>query len=64
MYYWMTIVTVRAAGTAVGDHLAGDKVLSLGIGLALTTLCTGLVCAIMIFVWKDRASLRLRTSQA
>jgi uncharacterized membrane-anchored protein len=63
-YYWMTIVTIRAAGTAAGDHLAGDKVLSLGIGLALTTLVTGLVCAAVIFLWKDRASLRLRTSQA
>jgi uncharacterized membrane-anchored protein len=61
-YYWMTIVTIRAAGTAVGDHLAGDKVLSLGIGLALTTLVTGLVCTTVIFLWKDEPSRRLQTS--
>jgi uncharacterized membrane-anchored protein len=61
-YYWMTIVTIRAAGAAVGDHLAGDKVLSLGIGLPLTTLCTGLACAIAIYAWKDRKSRSLQAA--
>jgi uncharacterized membrane-anchored protein len=38
-YYWLTIVAVRAAGTAVGDFFAGRNML----GLPLSTLVTGVL---------------------
>lgn len=60
LYYWSTIVVVRAAGTAVADFLAGSEFLSLG--LRLSTLCTGLVFATTVLIWKDQGSRRLRTS--
>jgi uncharacterized membrane-anchored protein len=60
-YYWFTIVVVRAAGTAVGDYLAGSRILNLG--LPLSTLCTGLVFAATVWIWKDQASHRLRASE-
>jgi uncharacterized membrane-anchored protein len=41
---------VRAAGTDVGDFLAGRHML----GLALSTLVTGLVFVAFLALWKDR----------
>jgi Repeat of Unknown Function (DUF347) len=38
-YYWLTIVAVRAAGTCVGDFVAGRNML----GLPLSTLVTGIL---------------------
>jgi uncharacterized membrane-anchored protein len=49
-FYWATIVMVRAAGTDVGDFLAGRHML----GLALSTLVTGLAFVALLVVWKDR----------
>ena len=60
-YYWFAIVAVRAAGTAIGDYLAGSRALNLG--LPLSTLCTGLLFAVTVLVWKDRTSHRLRMSE-
>jgi uncharacterized membrane-anchored protein len=51
---------VRSAGTSAGDFLAGRAV---GIGLPLSTLCTGLVFAVVVLVWKDQASRRLRLAE-
>ena len=58
-YYWSTIVAVRAAGTAVGDFLAGSRALNLG--LPLSTLCTGVLFTALVLAWKDQASHGLRT---
>jgi uncharacterized membrane-anchored protein len=49
-FYWATIVMVRAAGTDVGDFLAGRHML----GLALSTLITGLAFVALLLVWADR----------
>jgi uncharacterized membrane-anchored protein len=50
--YWTTVVMIRAAGTAVGDFLAGRHML----GLPLSTLLTGLVLIAVLVVWKVPAA--------
>ena len=52
--YWLTIVLVRTAGTAVGDYLAGR---SLGLGLPLSTACTGLLFVAILMLWKEARGL-------
>ena len=54
-YYWLTIVTVRAAGTAVGDLVAGRTML----GLPLGTLVTGTLFVALLVVWKEPAASKL-----
>jgi uncharacterized membrane-anchored protein len=49
--YWTTVVAIRAAGTAVGDTLAGHHML----GLPASTAVTGAVFVILLVVWKERA---------
>jgi uncharacterized membrane-anchored protein len=49
-YYWLTVVMVRSAGTVVGDLLAGRNLL----GLATSTLVTGLAFAALLLLWQDR----------
>lgn len=59
-YYWLTIIVVRAAGTAVADFLAGGEFLSLG--LLKSSLLTGLLFTLTVLVWRDQGNYRLRTS--
>src|ERR1700731_241189 len=47
-YYWLTIVMVRAAGTAVGDYEAGRHML----GLPLGTLVTGTLFVALLAMWR------------
>ena len=54
-YYWLTIVTVRAAGTVVGDFVAGRHML----GLALGTLVTGTLFVAVLVLWKEPGAPRL-----
>jgi uncharacterized membrane-anchored protein len=54
-YYWLTIVAVRAAGTVVGDLLAGRHML----GLPTSTVVTGLLFVGVLAVWKEPAEPRL-----
>ena len=54
-YYWLTIVTVRAAGTAVGDLVAGRTML----GLPLGTLVTGTLFVALLVMWKQPAASKL-----
>jgi uncharacterized membrane-anchored protein len=54
-YYWLTIVTVRAAGTVVGDFFAGRHML----GLPLSTLVTGMLFVAVLTLWKQPAAPRL-----
>jgi uncharacterized membrane-anchored protein len=58
-YYWFSIVLVRGAGTAVGDYLANR---SLGVGLPLSTLFTGLLFLVVLILWRPRRELQLGTS--
>jgi uncharacterized membrane-anchored protein len=49
--FWTTVVAIRAAGTAVGDTLAGRHM----FGLPVSTAVTGAVFVILLVVWKERA---------
>jgi uncharacterized membrane-anchored protein len=49
-FYWVTVVTVRAAGTVVGDFLAGKNLL----GLAPSTLVTGALFVALLALWRER----------
>jgi uncharacterized membrane-anchored protein len=49
-FYWLTVVTVRAAGTAVGDLVSGRNML----GLPLSTLVTGMLFVALLLIWKER----------
>ena len=50
-FYWVTVVAIRAAGTAVGDFVAGRNML----GLPLGTAVTGLLFVILLVLWKQSA---------
>lgn len=47
--YWGTIVAVRGAGTTVGDFFASRH--GLGLGLPVSTPCTGLLLIAMLLLW-------------
>ena len=52
--YWFTIALARTAGTAIGDWLAENEIMALG--LSLSTLLTGLAFAGVLLVWRSRSS--------
>jgi uncharacterized membrane-anchored protein len=37
-FYWLTVVLIRAAGTAVGDFISGRNMLGLPVSTAVTGL--------------------------
>lgn len=47
--YWLTVVAIRAAGTAVGDFIASRHML----GLAWSTAVTGLAFVALLVIWKE-----------
>ncbi len=49
-FYWLTVVMVRAAGTAVGDLVSGRNML----GLPLSTLVTGMVFVALLVIWREQ----------
>jgi uncharacterized membrane-anchored protein len=53
--YWLTVATARTAGTAIGDWLAENK--SVEIGLPLCTLLTGLMLVAVLVLWRGRRPL-------
>jgi uncharacterized membrane-anchored protein len=50
--YWLVIGVARTTGTAIGDWLAENKMLKLG--LPLSTLLTGLAFVALIVLWRNR----------
>ena len=50
-FYWLTVVAIRAAGTAVGDFISGRNML----GLPMSTAVTGILFVILLLVWKESA---------
>jgi uncharacterized membrane-anchored protein len=50
--YWSTIAVARTAGTAIGDWLAENKFLN--IGLPLSTLATGMFFVTVLVFWRTR----------
>jgi len=58
-YYWLTIVTVRAAGTVVGDYVAGRHML----GLPLGTLVTGTLFVALLAMWREPKASQLAPAE-
>jgi uncharacterized membrane-anchored protein len=54
-FYWLTVVMVRAAGTAVGDFVSGRNML----GLPLSTLVTGMLFVALLALWRQPATPKL-----
>lgn len=52
LFYWLVVVLVRAAGTAVGDFFASKAV---GLGLPLSTALTGALLIATLMLWKERS---------
>jgi uncharacterized membrane-anchored protein len=50
LFFWLTVVMIRADGTVIGDYLAGRHML----GLPLGTLVTGLAFVTVLLAWKGR----------
>jgi len=48
-FYWLTVVAIRAAGTAVGDLISGRHML----GLPLSTAVTGILFVALLVIWKE-----------
>jgi uncharacterized membrane-anchored protein len=48
-FYWLTVVAIRAAGTAVGDLISGRNML----GLPLSTALTGILFVALLIIWKE-----------
>jgi uncharacterized membrane-anchored protein len=48
-YYWLTVVAIRAAGTAVGDFVSGRNIL----GLPVSTAVTGILFVALLAFWKE-----------
>jgi uncharacterized membrane-anchored protein len=57
-WYWLTIVAARTAGTTLGDLLASRR--GLGLGLWVSTICTSLLLAGIVILWRKRSTARLR----
>jgi uncharacterized membrane-anchored protein len=50
--YWGTVAVARTAGTAIGDWLAENRIIS--IGLPLSTLLTGIAFVAVLLLWRAR----------
>jgi uncharacterized membrane-anchored protein len=50
-FYWLTVVAIRAAGTAVGDLVSSRNLL----GLPLSTAVTGILFVALLVVWRQSA---------
>jgi uncharacterized membrane-anchored protein len=57
-WYWLTIVAARTAGTTLGDLLASRR--GLGLGLVVSTICTSLLLAGIVVLWRSRRAERLQ----
>jgi uncharacterized membrane-anchored protein len=60
-WYWLTIVAARTAGTTLGDLLASRR--GLGLGLVVSTICTSLLLAGIVILWRRSRAERLRQAQ-
>ena len=57
-WYWLTIVAARTAGTTLGDLLASRR--GLGLGLWVSTICTSLLLAGIVILFRHGRAERLR----
>jgi uncharacterized membrane-anchored protein len=59
-WYWLTIVAARTAGTTLGDLLASRR--GFGLGLVISTICTSLLLAGILILWRRRNTQQLRAA--
>jgi uncharacterized membrane-anchored protein len=52
-FYWLAVVLISAAGTAVGDFSSGRDML----GLSLSTAVTGALFIAVLIIWREQSSL-------
>ena len=52
--YWLTVVAARTAGTTLGDLLASRR--GLNLGLVVSTICTSLLLAGIVILWRRRTA--------
>ncbi len=52
--YWATVTVARTAGTAIGDWLAENK--AVPVGLPLSTLLSGLAILAVLILWRSSAT--------
>jgi uncharacterized membrane-anchored protein len=52
--YWITVAIARTAGTAMGDWLAENKILD--IGLSRSTMITGALFLVILLVWRSKGA--------
>lgn len=50
--YWGTVAVARTAGTSIGDWLAENRILN--IGLPFSTLLTGIAFVAVLLLWRSR----------
>src|SRR5882762_4470865 len=50
-FYWLTVVLIRAAGTAVGDFISGRNML----GLPVSTAVTGALFIALPVIWREQS---------
>ena len=50
-FYWLTVVLIRAAGTAVGDFISGRNML----GLPESTAVTGALFIALLVIWREQS---------
>ena len=58
--YWAVVATARTAGTAMGDWLAENK--TLNIGLPIATLITGAIFVGVLLIWRSRRAVPRRAA--
>jgi uncharacterized membrane-anchored protein len=57
-WYWASIVAARTAGTTMGDFVASQH--GLNLGLTVSTACTGCLLASIVVLWRDKSAIALR----
>jgi len=50
-FYWLAVVFISAAGTAVGDFIVGRNML----GLSASTAVTGALCIAVLVIWREQS---------
>jgi uncharacterized membrane-anchored protein len=50
-FIWLTVVLIRAAGTAVGDFISGRNLL----GLPVSTGVTGALFIAVLVIWREQS---------
>ena len=58
--YWITVAVARTTGTAIGDWLAENK--TLNIGLTYATIASGIVFVAILVLWKHRRADEVQVS--